>query len=157
MKENYKIINGTAYKSSTPEDVINWLETSRERRQRIRIFYGDTTTGRDWKEEHDVSGYIGRSTGNIKIPLMIHNRRSMGGAAILEHCIVRITTKDTYGKIKTVYQHPNYHIGQITVEESDNPEYKFNVLFDSEIHARFKNREKAERYMSFIKGDRNRI
>lgn len=50
----------------------------------------------DWNEQFDVTGYVGRSTGPIKVPLLIHNRRSLGGPAILDHCIigVRETGKD---------------------------------------------------------------
>jgi hypothetical protein len=35
-----KVVNGTSYKDSTPDKVIDWLEISRERKQRIRMFYG---------------------------------------------------------------------------------------------------------------------
>ena len=108
----YKEVNGTMYNVDTPDEVIQWLETSRERQQRIRIFYGDTVTGKDWCEVFDTIGCVGRSTGKHKIPLLIKSKRSLGGGAILDHCIVRITTKGSNGKIRTVYEHPKYHLYQ---------------------------------------------
>ena len=94
-KENglkYKVYNGTAYHIETPDKLVRVLDQLLQTQERIIIDYGDTTTGRSWDEVNDISGRIGRSTGNIKIPLLIHNRRSMGGGAILDHCIIGIKT-----------------------------------------------------------------
>jgi hypothetical protein len=99
----YKVVNGTSYHVDTDEQVIKWLETSRERRQRLVLDYGNTETGQSWGD--DIEGHIGRSTGSSKIPLMIHNSRSTGGPGVLDHCIVKIQTAK--GK-HTVYEHPNY-------------------------------------------------
>ena len=57
---------------------------------RIRIWYGDTATGVSWLEEYDTIGTIGRSGGQVKIPLLLKNARSSGGGGILCHCIIRI-------------------------------------------------------------------
>lgn len=85
------IANGTTYNDATAQDVINALETARQTRSRIRVFYGDVQTGKSWDEYNDVMGTVGRSTGTVKIPLLIHNTRSSGGCGILDHCIIRIT------------------------------------------------------------------
>ena len=82
-------VNGTTYKAKTPKAVVDILEASRINRQRIRIFYGDVDTGRDWGDR-PMRGRIGRSTGISKIPLLISNSRSTGGEGILDHCIIRI-------------------------------------------------------------------
>jgi len=101
-------INGTTYKDETPLEVVNILENNRlsHRGKRLKIYYGNTETGKDWNEIYDISGYIGRSTGSIKIPLLIHNKRSMGGSGILDHCIVKIT--ETTKPYKVLYQHSKY-------------------------------------------------
>lgn len=52
----------------------------------VRIFYGKD--GKIWNEEHDVLGRIGRSTGIKKVPLLLENKKSEGGCAILLDCIV---------------------------------------------------------------------
>jgi len=90
-KIKYHEVNGTFYHEETPQEVIAILETNRiqfPRKNRIALHYGDTKTGRPWGDVEE--GYIGRSTGSIKIPLIINNRRSMGGSGILDHCILRI-------------------------------------------------------------------
>lgn len=158
-EKKYKIINGTSYSEDTPDKVVEWLETSRERKQRIRIFYGDKITGKDWKEENDTIGHIGRSTGDIKIPLLIKSIRSYGGGAILDNCIIKITTTGTDRKIHTVYQHENYHLfkKQIEVLNDNAGEYPFSIWIDCEKQASFKTREKAENYILFLKGERNKI
>jgi hypothetical protein len=63
---------------------------------RIIVDYGDIKTGKSWGETYDVSGYVGRSTGSIKVPLLVHNSRSLGGGAMLDHCI--LTVKTSAGK-----------------------------------------------------------
>jgi hypothetical protein len=83
-----KIINGTHYKSETPDAVISILEQARTSRWRLRMHYGDRETGRAWGDV--TTGYIGRSTGPVKIPLAIRDSRCLGGSGILDHCIIRI-------------------------------------------------------------------
>lgn len=84
----YKVIDGTYYHESTPIAVTQLLEQSRNTRERFVFHYGDVKTGRAWGDSE--TGYIGRSTGEHKIPLLIKNSRSAGGGAILDHCIVKI-------------------------------------------------------------------
>jgi hypothetical protein len=107
--KEYSIHNGTHYDKRTDPTIISVLEYARSKRLRIELDYGDTDTGRSWGETHDILGYVGRSTGRIKIPILVHNSRSMGGGAILDHCIIRIRTSK--GK-EVLYQHPNYYINQ---------------------------------------------
>ena len=86
----YQIVNGTSYHVETPAAVVQVLERARQNRTRIHVSFGDVATGLDWLEEWDINGYVGRSMGPVKVPLLVANRRSTGGGAILDHCIVRI-------------------------------------------------------------------
>jgi len=104
--KQYKVVNGTSYNARTNPIVVQILENARLSHRRLRLFYGDRQTGKDWNEQFDVFGYVGRSTGSVKIPLLIHNKRSMGGGSILDHSIVKIT--DSRGKV-ILWQHPLYH------------------------------------------------
>lgn len=109
---HYKVVNGTAYHEETPDAVVNILENARNsgRETRLRFALGDTETGEDWNEIYDTTGYIGRSTGTIKIPLLIAKVTSYGGPAILDHCIVKIERKRKGEREYTeVYRHPKYH------------------------------------------------
>lgn len=99
----YKIINDTAYHVNTCDEVVKVLEDCRKNRTRIRLDYGDVITGVTWGDVHDITGYIGRSTGDIKILLLVHNKRSYGGGCVLDQCIIGIQ-ESAGGKI--LYKHP---------------------------------------------------
>ena len=135
--KTYKVIDGTSYHEKTPEAVIRVLEVARQNRTRLHISLGDTDTGLDWLEEFETHGYVGRSMGPIKVPLLIANRRSTGGGAILTHCVVRIRTSSG-GRV--LYQHPQYHHGSLEIRQKaepvtlqDNRVLTVDVLRDGEI------------------------
>jgi hypothetical protein len=133
--------------------VIQQLETLRLSRmckpKRCRVWLGDPETGKDWGEEWDVTGYIGRSMGTIKILLLIHNRRSYGGPGLLDDCIVKIKVEG-----RVVYQHPGFHQGKLELAPSDLSEYEVDAKRDGEIVARFKKQSQAERWKAFMLGER---
>lgn len=151
---NYKIIDGTSYHAVTPNEVIRVLEYTRLNRTRLHISLGETegpNAGRDWLEEFETHGYVGRSMGPVKVPLLIANRRSTGGGAILDHCIVRI--RESAGG-RVLYQHPGYHHGNLEIRRKaepltlqDNRVLTVDVLRDGEPHAAFENVEKARRWV----------
>lgn len=94
----YKLIpcdDGTemAYEVSTSDEVIRVLEECRKKGTRIRLDYGDAMTGRSFGDVHDITGYIGRSKGtDAYYPILVHNKRSMGGGGIMTQCIIGIKT-----------------------------------------------------------------
>ena len=150
MKE-YKSINGTSYDVRTPDEVVAILESARQTRTRLHVSLGDTEMGHDWLEENDVYGFVGRSTGTIKIPLLVHNRRSLGGPGLLDHCIVRIRTSSG-GRI--LWQHPDYHHGRLEIRHKaeavtlrDGRVLTVDVLREGEVQAAFENMTKARRYI----------
>lgn len=154
---SYKIVNGTAYHVDTPDAAVAVLERFRSTNKRIRVFYGDTETGRDWLEEHDIMGYLERSSGSIKIPLLVHNMRSVGGGAVLDHCIVRITVDGL-----EYYRHPKYHRPILECRDinltAQGKTYTAGIYkkLEGENLANFETKEKALRWMKFILGDSNR-
>jgi len=141
----------TTYKPTTPAAVRSILENARETGTRLLIRYGHTepiegdpnAIGRDWLQESDVTGRIGRSMGQIKVPLLIANSRAHGGGAILDHCIVKIAT--ARGK-HTLYQHPAYHQPTLTFGDVQNEGYAEAIYADGRLHAQFKNKGQARRW-----------
>lgn len=84
------VLNGTTYDTMTNENVANVMEQCRENKTRVHIHYGDTHTCEYWSDVE--TGTIGRSMGPMKIPIIVHNARSMGGSGILTRCVLKITT-----------------------------------------------------------------
>lgn len=148
--KKYKIVSGTYYDVRTPIKVIKVLENARQNRTRLHVSLGDSESGKDWLEENDVHGFIGRSTGSIKIPLLVHNRKSHGGPGLLDHCIVRIRTSSG-GRI--LWQNDKYSHGKLEIRQkskpvslSDGRKLTVDVLRDGEIHASFESIEQARRW-----------
>ena len=86
---------GTAFHAMTNNAIMEILEDARlsQRKTRVKLYYGEIDNGRDWGETHGIMGYVGRSTGTVKIPILISKKNSSGGGAILDHCIVKIDIK----------------------------------------------------------------
>ena len=114
MNKQYQTKNGTSYDQRVPKEMVELLEDIRINKIRVRFHWGEAATGEDWGDCYDVEGTLGRSTGTSKVPLLINNSRSLGGGAILGHCIVKITT--TRKPLKTLYCHPKYHVKEVEVK-----------------------------------------
>jgi len=148
--QTYQVINGTYYHRDAPATVIDVLERARKTGSRIRLHYGDTETGRDWLDEFDVEGRIGRSMGPIKVPLLLARRTSSGGPALLEHCIVKIRPTEKGGRV--FYRHPKYLMPTFTVRPSTEPGFEAEVLADGQVHARFRSAKQATRWIVRMTG-----
>lgn len=152
--KSYRLENGTSFDPRTPGEVVAILGQARRHRTRLHISLGETVgpnQGRDWLEEFETHGYVGRSIGPVKAPLLLANRRSMGGGAILDHCIVRI--RESAGG-RVLYQHPGYHHGDLEIHRKAEPvtspdgrTLTVDVTRDGEPHASFENVEKARRWV----------
>ena len=147
--KTYKFIqDGTnlpiAYSEKTPEQLVNCLEQARKNRSRIKIYLGDSETGRDWMEEMDKFGRIGLSKGkDARYPILLNNSRSFGGGLLMDDCIVKLKVGG-----KTVYIHPKYHQPKCEIVPSDLPEYSHNVLMNGEIYSRHKSEKSAKMLIS---------
>lgn len=122
---HYRIVDGVYYPENTPAQVIDILENARRngRLLRLRIYYGDTTTGECWSDgDHEgdggiESGYVGNTTGWLTSPLLCHNRRSSGGSIISSNRIIRIeyANKNDGG---VLYQNPRFHFNSEGVDHA---------------------------------------
>lgn len=157
-KIEYRVIDGTCYAigtvladgtrdtGTTSPEVAGVLERCRREGNRIRLWYGDTTTGVSWYDEWDVMGRVARSCGTISIPILIANRRSYGGGAILTRCIVRIDDIATH---RTLYVHPHFN----ATASIANEEGKYCVYsVDGTALATFPSENRAQRYVDFMVG-----
>lgn len=118
------------------------LESLRGTKKRVRIFYGDEATGRDWMEEFDTTGTVSRSSGSMPVYILLKNSRSTGGHGISPTSIVRIMVDG-----RDLYRHPSYHLPKMTIDG-------LTVLVGGEPHARFKSKAALERWVAFMEGRR---
>lgn len=145
----------TWFNWDTPKQVCAVLERCRKDDSVVRIFYGDTATGRDWLEEFDTIGRIGRSTGLMKVPLLVP-KGEFGGSAILDHCIVKIMHAET-GRV--FYQHPQYHQPVFEIRTLETPikagrkTYTHAVWADGKNCANFVSHSKAAAWIGFMSGE----
>lgn len=145
MSTIYKIINGTHIDETTDNKVAEILSNNVHAGRRLRFWYGDKETGKSWNEENDVTGYIGKSGGQFKVPLLIQKKNSSGGEALLVAAIVKIV--DIKSKI-VLYQHERFSQPKFTV--TDN-----KVFMDEEMYApKCKNEKSAQRLADFMNGKR---
>jgi hypothetical protein len=136
--------NGVYFNENTPIKVMQ-ICSNANRNNRFRFWYGDKETGESWNDVNDVCGYIGRSTGTKKIPLLIAKKTSLGGGGLLCNCIVKIVDIST----KTViYQHPKFNQPVFDVVDK-------TVFYDGGlVHANCKSNNSALRLADFMNGKR---
>lgn len=102
MEAKNIVVNGTSYPTNIPSKLVDVLEKCRLNKTRIVIEYGYTETGISFGEIHDTTGYVGRTTGDSKVPIMLYNTRSDGGMCLMLNRILNI--KESKGK-KLIYSH----------------------------------------------------
>lgn len=150
--------NKTWFDGRTPAKVQKVLDNYRKSGEKVRIFYGDLVTGRDWMDEYDMIGRVGRSMGPMKSPLLIAPGEC-GGPAMLTSCIVRII--DIESGIE-VYRHASYHTPKMAlVPAADYDQvagYSHSVQVESktghmETHANFKSQGEAAHWLAFMAGE----
>lgn len=139
-----------------PDAIYNILKSAAEKGTKLRMWYGDKKTGKDWGEIFDTYGYIGKSYGKSPIPILLKRKDSKGGCAILADCIVKITIDK-----EVVYQHPNFKQSNYEIQDASDSLKKhgflFSVFADGENIYNCKTRKQAENEIAFHMGIRNVI
>jgi hypothetical protein len=146
----------TWFDSRTPRKVQRALESVRKSGDRVRLFYGDAKTGVDRLEQHDTVGKIGRSTGVMKLPLIITD--DCGGPLIYTQNIVRILNLTTGEEL---YRHKKYRLPRLELREAEPfcqlEGYKFAVMAEDAngeltTQANFTTQVAAACWLSFMAG-----
>lgn len=147
----------TWFDAGTATEVKRILELAIESGKKLRLFFGDAETGRDWMEEYDTVGKIGRSTGPMRVPLLLDSKGE-GGPAILTRNVIRIQNA-TNGQ--DLYVHPEYQepvLRNTPIADGSSPglTWKTEVKIGTEWEeqARHKSEAHATRYLEFICGQR---
>ena len=138
----------TYFDPGTDSKAAKVLESCRTHGRKIRLILGDTSTGEPWLEEHDVIGRIGRSTGSLKVPLLIE-AGECGGTAILCACLLAIID---WGSGDFLYRHAAYREADLSIQPSGNADRPWNVLRRGEVVASFGDIGQAGAYLAFMRG-----
>ncbi len=139
----------TYFDPTTDPKAARVLERCRENSTQVRLIQGDTETGRTWPDEHDVVGRVGRSTGVLKVPLLVEPGAD-GGTAILTACLLAIVD---WKSGKFLFRHPRYRAPDLLIRPSDNAERPWDVLHAEQVVACFQDIGKAGAYVAFMRGE----
>ena len=139
----------TYFDPGTEPEVARVLESCRKAGNKVRLVLGDTTTGESWLDEYDVIGTIGRSTGSLKVPLLVEDGET-GGGAILTACVLNIID---WHSGRTRYRHPAYRVPDLSMRPTDDAGHPWAVLISDKEVARLKDIGKAGAYLGFMRGE----
>lgn len=139
----------TYFDPGTDPRAARILERCRSDDAKVRLILGSTVTGEAWLDQHDVVGRIGRSTGILKVPLLIEPGAD-GGSAILTACLLAIVAWDS-GTF--LYRHCAYRTPELSIQRHDDPQRPWAVLHCGAITACFPDIGKAGAYVAFMCGE----
>jgi len=133
--------------------VVDALQYAHAHDLRVRIWYGDPSTGKSWNEEYEVVGYIGKSMGPQQMFLILPNRRSMGGMPVMVDKVIRITSVKPRNILFSVY---NFDPGKFTmkVKKGTPTGHDFMVYKNGSNIANFKTEKQAHNWIAFMVGER---
>lgn len=153
----YKVTeDGTYFHRDTPDGIIELLELARRLNYYVWFRLGDRNTGRDWLDDNDTAGFVSRSMGPVKIPILLAARNSSGGGGILCDSIIKLVVHGG-GRNRvwqsTAYERPELVIFQVAAERSP---WRVRVSSDpaDRYQSGFRTEAKARRWVDFITGRR---
>jgi hypothetical protein len=138
----------TYFDPGTATDAARVLERCRKAGNKVRLVLGDTATGESWLDEYDVVGTIGRSTGPLKVPLLIEEGECGGGAILTVGLLCVIDWRNG----KPVYRHPAYRVADLAIATSGDDQRPWAVRRRGETVAQFCDIGKAAAYVAFMRG-----
>ncbi|MGO9443465.1 MAG: hypothetical protein ACLPXB_01670 [Thiobacillaceae bacterium] len=117
--------------------------------QKLRLFFGNRETGQCWLEENDVLGFIGRSMGPMRIPILLANRnillgdcvRILGMASVLHPQLGQVI----------ILLAPKLFRG-LCVDDAEDAGGQDAAAAGTEPIARFKTPRERARWLAFMQG-----
>ncbi len=143
----------TYFDPGTSSEVMQVLESCRKNRRQVRLVFGDTRTGQSWFDEFGVVGRVGRSTGWLKVPLLIETG-DVGGGAILTACLLCILDWQSGAAL---YTHATYQVPDLRLVPTSDADHPWGVEHQKSYQktelARFRDIGKAGAYLAFMRGE----
>ncbi len=142
-------LNETWHDPDASPEVCKVIDRCIKNSTYVRLFYGDTESGRDWGEENNVIGTVSRTTGPLKTPILMPKGENFGDI-IPEQCIVKIVDADTR---RTLWAHERYKAPVFSIREDGTPKFPFAVTMNGEAAANFTSFAKAAAWVAFMAGE----
>ncbi len=142
---------GTWFHRFTPIKVRRALEWARDTGAIVRIWTGDINTGEADLEENDTIGVVSRSTGLLKVPLLVKGF-ARGGPAISDNRIVRIRNES---RMEDLYKHKKFHLPHLRIVEGQkgtDEEGNIDVFAKGQVHSCHDTYEEACALIAFFHG-----
>lgn len=124
------------------------LEDLRVSQEVVRLILGDTATGRTWLDEHDVVGRIGRSTGLLKVPLLVPVGERAGDAILSAHVLAVIN----WSSGRYLYRHARLQLPNLAIDQQGEHRRPWRVTQDGQEIASFRDLGQAGAYVAFMRG-----
>lgn len=140
---------GTWFKKDTRVGVKKVIDRLIHTGEKVRVFYGNPKTGKSSMDEFDMIGEVGRSTGTLKVPVLLSESDGFG-APMQDDMIIRIIRMSDH---KNLYKHPGFHVPEMKIIEGEHPQFKVSVMVEGQVAARFKNLGKACKWIAFMAGE----
>ncbi|MBT9599298.1 MAG: hypothetical protein IV094_25220 [Vitreoscilla sp.] len=138
----------TYFDPGTAPEAARVLERCRNEGNKVRLVLGDTATGESWLDEYDVVGTLGRSSGPLRVPLLIEEGED-GGGAILTTCLLCVID---WRCSRALYRHPAYRVVDLAIAPSGDDQRPWAVRRREETVAQFDDIGKAAAYLAFMRG-----
>ncbi|MDR2990737.1 MAG: hypothetical protein LBU72_02160 [Burkholderiaceae bacterium] len=139
----------TYFDPGTDPKAARGLKRCRKTGAKVRLILGDPATGETWLDACDVVGRVGRSGGQLKVPLLVEPGDD-GGGAILTACLLAVIAWESR---KYLFRHPNFRQPDLSIQRAQNQEFPWEVLHGNALVARFSDIGKAGAYVAFMRGE----
>lgn len=139
----------TYFDPCTSLELAKVLEGCRKSKRKVRLVLGDTATGEVWLDEYDVVGTIGRSAGSLKMPLLIEDWES-GGGAILTACVLAVID---WQSGRWLFRHTAHKHPDLDIRATGDVTRPWGVSRSQQAVARFQDIGKAGAYVAFMRGE----
>ena len=145
-----EFVSKTWFDPDTPLVVRRYLDRAHHHNSKVRIWLGDPVTGMSWLEEHDTIGMVGRSTGIMKLPLLVLRGQYTGGA-ILTANVIRLDNS-----ARTLWQHEKFHLPELSIRY--NPDVSdggslYEVVNGESVHSRHDTMGQAAAFVAWLYGE----
>lgn len=139
----------TYFDPGTSLELAKVLEACRKSNRKVRLVLGDTCTGESWLDENDVVGTIGRSAGSLKVPLLIEDDES-GGGAILTACVLAVIDRQNG---RWLFRHAAYKHPDLDIRATGDAKNPWLISRSQQAVARFQDIGKAGAFVAFMRGE----